>query len=746
MEDLTKNAEEFETNSETNTVPEVEQEVSIQTSTEDVSTETSMQVEEEIIPVSQDTEETPATDDGVQVETTEPVASEVEENKDVVVETIAVSQDIEEAPVENDSVQVETQTTAVEETPVAEETIPVSQDNEDVSDLDKNVQKELMALESEHLTESEEESDEESEEEKSEEEVTENYMTYSREQLVNALEECLKQEISSVRNKISLIKVAFYSKTNELKKEAFEKFLEEGGNKIDYHPEADNLEVAFKKSLDAYRERRKKLMEEQEALLKSNLKKKLEILDELKALINSEEMLKKTYDEFHNLQDRWKEIGQVPREEVNTLWQNYHFLIEKFFDKVKINKELKMLDLKKNLESKVELCEKAEELLVETSINKLFKTLQELRERWREVGPVPSDKNEEIWERFKTATDQIETRRREHYEQIRDEQEKNLLAKTALIEKAEEILAKEYTSIKEWNDTTIEMNDLLKLWKTIGGVPKAQNNEVWERFKSSLDAFFTSKNEQFQKLKDEQTNNYNLKVELCVQAEAIAKRDDWKRATEELLKLQKEWKEIGVVPRKLSDKIWLRFRSACDEFFKRKSDFFSNIREIEAENLAKKEALIVKVKEFSFSEDKNENLNTIKEFQREWMEIGYVPIKEKERLQTEFRASINKLFDDLKISQKEAKEHSFRTRVNNVRPEDAERFASRERRDILDKIQKMKEDIHLWDNNLGFLANSKQADILKKEFEKKIQHARQEIALLEAQLRILSETKNSSES
>ena len=730
MEDLTKNPEGIQENTELNAqseeqntiqTPVEETECVANTSTEEVS-------EQEII--SENTEEvTPE-------ETTIPVVEEVVEIEEQPAEEITASIETAEPVVEETAEPVEQ---SVEETIVSTETAePVAETAAEPEELEKNIQEELSQLDSQQQTEEEEE---ESNEEETEEEVTENYMTFEREQLLANLEELVKQEMASVRNKISLIKVAFYSKTNELKKEAFEKFIEEGGNKIDFQPNPDNLEVAFKKALDSYREKRRKILEEQEALQQSNLKKKLEILEELKSLINSEETLKKTYDEFHVLQDKWKEIGQVPRTEVNNLWQNYHFLIEKFFDKVKINKELKMLDLKKNLESKMELCEKAEELLVETSINKSFKTLQELREKWREVGPVPSDKNEEIWERFRTATDQIESRRREYYEQLREEQEQNLLAKTALIEKAEEIVSKEFTSIKEWNDVTEEMNDLLKLWKTIGNIPKAQSEAVWSRFKSALDTFFASKNECFQKLKDEQTNNYNLKIELCVQAESIAKRDDWKRATEELLKLQKEWKEIGSVPRKLSDKIWLRFRSACDEFFTKKADFFSNIKEIEGENLAKKEALIAKVKEFAFGDDKNENLNTIKEFQREWMEIGYVPIKEKERLQTEFRSAINKLFDDLKISQKEAKEHVFRSRINNLKPEDVERFASKEKKDILDKIQKLKEDISLWDNNLGFLANSKQADILKKEFDKKIQSARQQIALLEAQLKILAETK-----
>ena len=283
---------------------------------------------------------------------------------------------------------------------------------------------------------------------------------------------------------------------------------------------------------------------------------------------------------------------------------------------------------------------------------------------------------------------------------------------------------------------------MLKVWKTIGPVPKDVNEAIWERFKSTLDKFFETKKEHFEKLKDEQANNYNLKVDLCMQAEAIAKRDDWKKATDDLLKLQEEWKQIGSVPRKVSDKIWTRFRSACDEFFARKAEYYSEIKGSEMENLAKKREIIEKVKQFEFGEDKEQNLAVIKDFQRQWVEIGHVPIAEKDKLYKEFRDTINKHFDKLKVSAREAQETMYRERLKNVSGGDMGKFVSEEKRELQDKIQKLRADLILWENNLGFLANSKQATILKEEFEKKMQSARQQIALLEAKLKILNEEVN----
>ena len=571
-------------------------------------------------------------------------------------------------------------------------------------------------------------------------ELEEKYNHFSKEELIESLNELVHEEnLNSIKTKISLIKVAFLKIIKEEKLHIFEKFIEEGGVKEDFMPVEDESEIRFKAAFDIYRERKNKYNEEQEKIKLENLVKKQQIIEELKVLIGSEETLKKTYDDFKILQEKWKEIGQVPHTDNNTLWQNYHFLIEKFFDKVKINKELKDLDLRKNMESKIQLCEKAEELIIEPSITVSFKKLQEYHEEWKETGPVPLDKKDEIWERFKTASDQINQRRHEFYEIQHKQEDNNLIAKTALCDKAEQILSIECKSLKDWQDATTELNDLLKIWKTVGQAPKKQNNEIWARFKTSLDSFFAIKNEFFGKVKDDQQNNYNLKVELCLQAESTKDSTDWKYATTELLNLQKQWKEIGAVPRKQQDKIWMRFRAACDEFFKKKSDFFAHINENEASNLKLKEALIEKIKTFAFSDDRNANLQLLKDFQREWSEIGHIPIKDKERIQTEFRKVINNCFDQLKISNSEASALSYRSKVESMKENgDGRQMIGKEKIFVSSKIMKLREDINLWENNIGFLAHSKQAEILKSEFAKKIENAKQEVILLESKFKMLS--------
>jgi len=570
-------------------------------------------------------------------------------------------------------------------------------------------------------------------------ELEQHYNSLSRQSLIEELNLLLQDEdINNIKNKVALIKVAFYKITNEEKQAHYHHFIEVGGNKEDYNPIEDELELNFKATFQIYKEKKLKYNEELENEKIENLAKKQQIIDELKQLINSEETLKKTYDDFKVLQEKWKEIGPVPRSENNVMWQNYHFLVEKFFDKVKINKELKDLDLRKNLENKILLCEKAEELILEPSIQISFKKIQQYHDEWKEIGPVHQDKKDELWERFKNATDKINQRRQEFYEKTHAQYENNLLAKTALCEKAEQILSREFNSLKEWQDATNEMNELLKIWKTIGQVSKKNNNEVWSRFKTYLDAFFANKSEHFSKLKDEQLHNYNLKLDLCVQAEAIKDRKDWKKATQELLDIQKQWKEIGPVPRKYQDKIWLRFRAACDLFFNNKSAYFANINENEANNLNLKEELLDKVKNFQFSEVRSENMQLLKDIQRQWSEIGHVPINEKIRIQAEFRKQINSCFDKLRSSSAEIESLNYKNKIEAMKStSNGAKQIFKEKSFILGKISKLKEDINLWENNIGFLAHSKQADLLKSEFEKKIENSKQEVAFLEAKLKML---------
>ncbi|HOF81292.1 MAG: DUF349 domain-containing protein [Bacteroidales bacterium] len=626
-----------------------------------------------------------------------------------------------------------------------DEIVEMAQDTkEEVTDVDKEAK---VVVEDDQLDiepkDDEDIDDEDLEQEDEADDIKLNFEEMSREELISNLETFVNEEdITSVKSKIALIKVAFLQKTKEFKESSYQERLNETEDKEEkqkIEPLVDDLETKFNELFDIYRQKRAIYTENLEKEKVDNLKKKQDILEKLKDLINSEETLKKTYDEFRELQEEWRNIGMVPKLEVNNLWQNYHFLVEKFFDKVKINKELKDLDLKKNLEQKIELCEKVEELLLEPSIIKSFRELQRLHEQWKEIGPVPDDKKDEIWERFKSTTDKINQRRRDHYKQLQEEQEANLAAKVALCEKADSLLAKEATSVKAWQERTRQFNDLFKMWKSIGPAPKKQNDEIWERFKTSIDAFYTEKKEHFSKIKDQQINNYNLKLELCLQAEALKDSDDWRKSSRELIDLQKQWKEIGPVPRKHAEKIWQRFRGACDEFFNRKSAHFSGIRIKEAENLKLKEELIASVENHNFGTDRAENLEVLKEYQREWTEIGFVPFKEKDRLQNAFRNAINKRLDQLNISNSEIMLSTFMSRIDNIKgTAEGNRQLQREQTFLQNKINQLREEIMLWENNIGFLADTKNANIVKSDFEKKIEKAKSELSAMEAKLKYLT--------
>ncbi len=571
------------------------------------------------------------------------------------------------------------------------------------------------------------------------------YGLMTRDALVEAIEALVKQEnVNHIRKHIGFIKVAYrkllreenlISYEQELAKDKSDAFEKEENQTVDL------LTERFDQAFTVYKQKKAQFDKALEQDMQDNLAVKDAILEELRQLIESEEELKKTYDQFNELQERWRSVGPVPRGAKNTLWNNYHFLVEKFFDKVNINKELKDLDLKKNLEAKTNLCEKAEELLLENSITKSFQQLQKLHEAWKETGPVPKDKKDEIWERFRAATEKLNKRRQEHYDLLREEQTKNYAAKLVLCEKGEEVISIIPETPKQWQEKTNQINELFKVWKTIGFAPKKVNNEVWNRFRGILDTFFSNKKEFFRKYKDRQKENYNEKLNLCLQAEALKDSDDWRGTTEALINLQNEWKKIGPVPAKFSDKIWKRFRQACDHFFNRKSAHFANVGDKQNQNLKEKQELIEQIKRYEYTDNNKENLDILKDFQRKWMEIGHVPIKQKDKLQIEFRKAIDHQFDVLNISQKAKSTLSFRTKIENLKnTRNADNIIQKERNFLTNKIKSLEGDIKVLENNIGFFASSKKADILKAEFEEKIEKAHNEIGVLKEKMKILRES------
>ena len=560
-------------------------------------------------------------------------------------------------------------------------------------------------------------------------------------QLVEMLEELVQDsDVQNIKDKVAAIRLHFNKLNKEDMDNELEKFLQGGGEADSFQHVEDPVEQRFNAAFGIFKNNRAKQNEDLEKQKQDNLAKKQGILDELKEIIASEESLKKTYDDFRALQDRWKEIGPVPAADNANLWNNYHFLVEKFFDKVRIGRELRDLDMKKNLDAKIELCEKAEELLDEKSITKAFKALQKLHEDWKEIGPVPQDKKDEIWERFKAATDKINAIRREHYAKIEEEQTANLEAKKALCEKAEEIVGEDYPSVNAWQKKSTELSEIFGVWKTVGPAGKKENEEIWQRFRGAMDSFFAKKKAFFAGLKDRQTENLERKTQLCLEAEALMESTEWKNATEQMKKLQEEWKTIGPVPKRHTDKIWKRFRAACDTFFTRKNEHFSGRRTEEDANLAAKRALLDEIKAFELGTNRNENMDAIKAFQKRWIEIGYVPMKHKDAINKEYRELIDGLFDTMRKNQNEASTNEFREMMESWKDDpNAGDRVRREGNKLQTRIQKLRDEIAVLENNIGFFAKSKNAELMRAEYEKKINKAKEDLKVLEEKLKIAEE-------
>lgn len=581
--------------------------------------------------------------------------------------------------------------------------------------------------------------------EAAEEETTapaqEDYSNLDRESLVAKFRQLLKEQpIGDLKPAVDTLRKVFDKASEEIENKAKAAFVASGEPEELFVHQPDNLQKEFSALLFEYRSKRDSERQSQEYEKEKNLAAKYEVIEGIKDLLNRQESLNETFQEFRDLQQRWRDIGPVPQGKLHDLWETFHLHVENFYNYIKINNELRDLDIKKNYEEKIALCEKAEELLLEDSAVKAFKALQKLHDQWREVGPVPREKKEELWERFKAATGKINQRQQEHFEALKNQLKKNLEAKIELCEKAEALLAEELHSPKEWEEKSKQLIDLQQVWKTIGFAPKKDNNLVYERFRKACDSFFNSKREFFKTYKDEQQNNLQLKTELCIQAEAMKESNDWKKTTDEYIRIQKKWKEIGPVPRKQSDIVWKRFREACDYFFNRKKDFFSHIDEEQDKNLEAKEALIAELTGFEIKEDNEKNFEILQDFQRRWSNIGFVPLKEKERINQEFRNLINQKFDHLNLDEVNKNLQKFRNKLENWKAEDqfAEKIGQ-ERNRIMLKLKQLENDLVVWENNIGFFAKSKNSDALVRDFQHKIENGKRNMELLNKKLDLIDE-------
>ena len=565
-------------------------------------------------------------------------------------------------------------------------------------------------------------------------EPEEDLSTLSKEQLVERLEQyASEQESPRFKDRVNSIRDNLSQTFSQEREAALAKFIEDGGNRDDFKPVSDPLEERFSKALKKFNKRRFEYQEQQEKQRKVSLDEKREILGQLKDLIQNEENMNKAFERFHELQARWRAAGPVPSADAKDLQMSYKFLIDKFYDYIKINRELQDLDQRRNLEMKLRLCEQAEELMLDSSISNAFKKLHMLQDKWRETGPVPRDKKDEVWDRFKAACDKVFERRREYEQQFEEKRKVNLDAKTALCEQVEALKSDADAKHKEWQEITAKLLELQAAWRKIGHAGKQHNDGIWTRFRSACDNLFKSKNDFYSRRKHEYAANLQLKTELCIQAEALQENTDWKSTSEELKRLQEEWKKIGFAGDRQSEKIWKRFRSACDAFFAKKSEHFSSRDKDNEENLVKKNELIARIDAYVPGEDHHASFEELKAFQREWNAVGLVPIKKKDEVNARFKQVIDAQFAKLKSSDRPR--GTYQPKTQYVSKAVSDKGGDPERRSLLNRISELKNDVQIWENNIGFFAKSKTADKLKSEFEDKISKAKKEIGALMEKLK-----------
>lgn len=560
----------------------------------------------------------------------------------------------------------------------------------------------------------------------------------SKEEILKRATDIVAENETPDKEEIDNLKTTFY-KLHIAERDAEQKaYLENGGDPNTYQVLPDPVEEAFKAQMGVIKERRAKLFLEQEQEKQENLQKKIDIIEKIKAMATSPDEANKSYQTFKELQQQWKEIKSVPAEKANELWRNYQLYVEQFYDLLKLNSEAREYDFKKNLELKEKLCENAERLAEEKDTISAFHQLQELHQEYREIGPVSKELREQIWARFKAASSVINKRHQQHFEEMRANEEENLAKKTALCEKVESLVAAENKGAADWEKRTKEIIDIQAEWKTIGFAPQKMNVKIFERFRTACDIFFSRKAEFFKSMKEKYAQNTEKKKALVEKAQQLSESTDWKSTADKLIALQKEWKTIGMVPRKLGDKLWNDFIAACNHFFEARSAAHADTRGEERENLSKKKAVIAKLKEM-LGKAQDNAAETIKQLIEEYNAIGHVPFNEKDKLYAQFRDTVDKLYKELNISAASQKLDDFKSNLKNLAKKGVD-VVDNERGKLMRRYEALKSEIQTYENNLGFLtAKSKKGNSLVDEMNRKVEKLKDDMQLVRQKIKAIDQ-------
>lgn len=561
-------------------------------------------------------------------------------------------------------------------------------------------------------------------------------MYASKHEVLERVKELAHSDETPAKDEIDHLKTAFY-KLLFAEREADQKtFIENGGDPEAYVMKTDDSEEQFKAEMGLIKEKRAKAFQQQEEEKKTNLQRKQQIIEKIKMMSTSPEEANKSYNDFKALQQEWKDIKAVPAEKANELWRNYQLYVEQYYDLLNLNRELREYDFKKNLEQKTLLCEAAEKLADEPDAVSAFHQLQELHQQYREIGPVAKELREQIWARFKAASTVINKRHQQHFEELRAKEEENLVRKTALCEKVEAIAKEENKNATDWENHTKQIIDIQAEWKTIGFAPQKMNVKIFDRFRAACDDFFGRKAEFFKTLKEKFAENTKKKKEMVEQAKALMDSTDWKATSDKLIKLQKEWKTIGMVPKKVGDQLWAEFVAACNKFFEARNAATAGTRNEEQQNLDRKKEIIAKLKELLDSTADNVQA-TLQQLIDEYGKIGHVPFKEKDKLFKEYHKVVDALYKQLNISASKQRLDNFKSSIKSMAKQ-GEEMLDNERGRLMRRYEQLKSEITTYENNLGFLnASSKKGNSLIDEMNRKVNKLKDDLELIRQKIKAI---------